>query len=334
MPAKKTKIAKTKAVRTKTAKAKTVKQSAGKASVAATEPPAESDGPPWVTGEKDYSLALIDGKVVARNPKGKPLASVPKWLKDGEVGQQLLTLKDWLGEHESQCREIVDTWMMRSLPVPLPVLASIWADPTWRGLLQNLVAAAVGSKGAVDQEQSGFLRDVDAKKGVGVVDLDGETQWLKTKAIALPHPILLEDLDDYRSLVVELNFEQAVDQLFRETWTPTKEQRDAKSIRDFNGGKFEALNHVLGLCRRLGYRVRGGSATCSIWEGGTLIEPRYWVGAESPDYETWTGELVFTDKREQSVAVKDVGPVAFSEGMRMAAAIYAKRVVEEEDNDD
>jgi hypothetical protein len=287
----------------------------------------------WVSADKDYKIALENGKLVCQNPKGSRLASVPKWLKDGEAAQQLTGLKEWLAQHEGECRETLELWMLRSLPVARTVLVSIWPDPAWSGLLKNLVVCAVkGSE--IDQEESGFLRDVDAKKGVGIVDLDGETQWIKSESVALPHPILLADLNDFRELSVELGFDQALDQLFRQTWKPDAEQLEKSSIQEFSGGKFEMLTHVMGLCRRLGYRVKGGSATCPVWENGKLIEARYWIGADSPDYETYTGELLFTDERERSVPIKEVGPVAFSEGMRMASAIYAKRVVKKEDDED
>jgi hypothetical protein len=287
----------------------------------------------WIAADKDYQLALEDGKLICRNPKGSRLASVPKWLKDGEVAQQLTALKEWLEQHASECRDTLELWMLRSLPVARLVLAEIWADPAWSGLLRNLVVCGVKSD-RLDQEESGFLRDVDAKKGVGIVDLDGETQWIQSESVALPHPILLEDLQDYRELSVELAFDQTLDQLFRQTWKPTAEQLEKSSIQEFSGGKFEMLNHVMGLCRRLGYRVRGGSATCPVWENGRLMEARYWIGADSPEYESYTGELLFTDDRERGVPIRDVGPVAFSEGMRMAAAIYAKRVVKEDDASD
>ena len=43
----------------------------------------------WMPAEKDYGLALVDGKVISRNPKGGTLASVPPWLKESELAQQL-----------------------------------------------------------------------------------------------------------------------------------------------------------------------------------------------------------------------------------------------------
>lgn len=286
----------------------------------------------WITAEKDYKIALEDGKLVCQNQKGGRLASVPKWLKDGETAQQLLGLKDWLAQHEAECRDTLELWMLRSLPVARTVLVSVWPDPTWQGLLKNLVVSAM-KDGEIHQEESGFLLNVDAKKGVGIVDLDGETQWIKSESVALPHPILLEDLSDFRELSVELGFDQALDQLFRQTFKPSAEDLEKNSIHEFSGGKFQMLSHVMSLCRRLGYRVKGGSATCPVWENGKLTEARYWIGADSPEYESYTGELLFTDDRERSIPIREVGPVVFSEGMRMASAIYAKRVVEKEGED-
>jgi len=291
------------------------------------EPGSADAGVSWLPADKDYALALVDGKVVGRNPKGATLATVPPWLKESELAQQLTNLRNWLDEHEQQCVSTIELWMLRSLPVPRDVLAAVWPDLAWQSILMNSVVCAV-KKGEISQSEVGFLRHVDEKKGVGVVDLDGETQWLKVDAIAIPHPILLKELNDFRQLAIELGIQQKLDQLFRQTWVPTKEHQEASSINDYNGGQFAQLNHVLGLCRRLGYRVSGGYACSPVWERGTQVDARYWIGSDYPEGETWTADLIFTDSKEHTIPIKDVGPVAFSEGMRMAAAIYAKRVIE------
>ena len=54
------------------------------------------------------------------------------------------------------------------------------------------------------------------------------------------------------------------------------------------------------------------------------------VGAEYPDAETWTSELLWVDGRERALKLGALGPVAWSEGHRMASAVYAARVKEEE----
>ncbi len=51
----------------------------------------------------------------------------------------------------------------------------------------------------------------------------------------------------------------------------------------------------LGHLQRLGYPVRGGYATCKVWEGTSPLEARYYVGSDSPDSPTWTGDLIFVD---------------------------------------
>jgi hypothetical protein len=269
----------------------------------------------WISGDKGYELAIDGKKLVCKNPKGKQLASLPKWLRESELAGEMKGVVDWLVEHNRECETTIETWMLRSLAVPRTVLVSVWDDPSWSDALKNLVVCPLDKKDNPIQDQVGFLRGIDAKKGVGIVDLDGETQWLKVDRVMIPHPILLAELDDFRELATELTLKQVIDQLFRETWATTEEQAAVESISEFSNGKFEALSHVLSLCRRLGYRVRGGSAACPVWENGTLIEGRFWVGADDPEGETYTGNLIFTDSMEKPVAAGKVGPVAYSEGI-------------------
>jgi len=302
----------------KTAKAKTTSKATS-----------DSDSLSWQPADKDYSLALVDGKLVCRNPKGKTLATLPPWLKESETAQQLMALSEWLDEHALECLLTVERWMLRSLSVPREVLHQIWPDPDWRKVVENLVVAPANTKGESDLEQMGLLKDVDDKKGLGIVDVDGESQWLKQPLVIFPHPILIGALDDLRELANDLNLQQAIEQLYRPVYQVSDKQQELRAIRDFEGGKFEQLNFAMGACRRLGYPVRGGYATCRVWEGKAPLEARYYVGGEFPDAETETGELLFVGGDQQAVAMRDVGPVTFSEGMRMAAAIYAKRKVEE-----
>ncbi|MEO8706038.1 MAG: hypothetical protein ABI867_38770, partial [Kofleriaceae bacterium] len=103
------------------------------------------------------------------------------------------------------------------------------------------------------------------------------------------------------------------------------------AIDQFEEGKFAMLMHAVGKARQLGYKVRGGFATCKTWDAGAVAEARYWIGADSPDSETFTGSLLWVDGRERGMKLAEVGPVAFSEGMRMASAIYAARVVEKKE---
>jgi predicted DNA-binding WGR domain protein len=293
-----------------------------------------SPEPGWLDAGKGYRLALRDGKLVCKNARGQVLASVPKEVRDGDAGEQLGALVEWLKEHDRECIAAVETWMLRSLPTPRAVLESIWVDASWRAALEDTVVAPLDAAGHVDIASAGFLRGIDPAKGIGFVNLDGETVWSMSTSVAVPHPILLDDLDDFRALGVELSFKQGISQLFREIFRRGKDvDDDATSIGEFRNGKFAQLNHALGLCRRLGYRVRGGSAIARTWEGARVCEARFWIGSDDPMGETYTDTLVWVDDKDRTLKLRDVGPVAFSEGMRMASAVFAGRVVAKEGQD-
>ncbi|MCA9140324.1 MAG: DUF4132 domain-containing protein [Planctomycetales bacterium] len=287
----------------------------------------------WIDAERDYKLGLRAGKLVCQNPSGKSLASVPKWLKETDTAESLLALADWLADHQLECRHTVERWMLRSLSIPREVLINVWVDPAWRGCLENMVVVPVGEDGSFDLENAGLLREADAKRGLGVVDLDGESQWIKTDSFGVPHPILVGDVEELRELASDLGIIQAIDQLYRPIFQPTDQQRELTYINDYSGGHFEQLNYATSHCRRLGYPVSGGQATCRVWENDTLVEARFFVGDEYPESPTWTGSLVFVDENQRSLKISSVGPVTFSEGVRMASEIYAKRKVESSEDD-
>ncbi len=325
------------------AKAKAKPKAATKKAVAKAKPKAKpaprtakapAKTPGWIDAGKGMELGIRDGSLVARKD-GKELGSVPKAAKEGPAGERLVSAVDFLEDHARVCQHTVETWMLRSLPVPRGVLQAVIPDPAWAAALKDAWIVAVGADGKVDREVGGFFRGVDASKGVGVVDRDGETTWLDTESILIPHPILLDELDDLRGMAVEIGVSQGTSQLFRETFArPTTPPTDPMSIDQFSGGEFSMLQMVTGLTKRLGYRVSGGAACCRVLERGRFVEARYDLGEGDGMEETTTGDLSWVDDKQRPVAVVDVPPIAFSEGMRMAAQIYAKRKVEKEGSDE
>jgi len=220
----------------------------------------------------------------------------------------------------------VESWLLGSLPVPAPVIARVWADPTWAALLTDLyVVPAQGGEG-------GFLRGVDDDGRIGVVDLDAESVWLDADRVVAPHPVLVEDLDDVREFALELGITQQLPQLTRAVHRkPAAVEADATAVRDYSGGEFEQLRHATGRAQRLGFTVRGGYAVCRVLEAGQPVQPRFWIGSDAPDYATETGQLLWVDADERPLKLGDVGPIAWSEGIRMAELIHAGRKNTEEE---
>jgi hypothetical protein len=211
------------------------------------------------------------------------------------------------------------------------VLAAVWEDPAWQRPLLDAVVMPLDDSGEPRREHAGFLRYSDATRGVGLITLDGETVWSTARLVVVPHPVMLPELADFRDFATELQVEQGIAQLYRETWhLPDELDPQALAVTDFSDGHFAQLMHATGRCRKLGYQVSGGFAVTRIWEEGQPFEARYWIGSDSPEVEAWTGDLTWVDSASKQLKAAELGPVAYSEGVRMAAAIYAGRVVEAE----
>jgi hypothetical protein len=288
------------------------------------------DGHVWIPAQEGYSLALDGTTLLCRNPKGTVLKSVPADVRKGEAAEKLLALRDWLTRHDKDCRTAVETWMLRSLPVPRAALAAVWPDPSWSSALRDLVVRGTDSAGS---PSSGLLRDA-AADSIGVVTLDGETRRLTGATVTIPHPVLLDDLEDCREFLSELGASQVVPQLFRETYVRSATvDSGSTSVDDWSGARFKQLQHALSKCATLGFKVSGGFATTRVWEEGVPVEARYWVGADDPTMEAETGDLVFVDDQSRSLKLREVGRVAWSEGVRMATLISAAGLKDDGDEE-
>jgi hypothetical protein len=286
----------------------------------------------WVPAG-DYEVGLDGGKVVCRNAAGRLLKSIPAKLSDDPAVVGLRQLTEWLDQHEQQCLTDVERWIVRSLPVPIAVLAQVWPDPSWQSALRDLVVT--GEDGKV----AGFLRDADSTRGLGVVDLDGDTVRITPALVRVPHPVLLDDLEDLREFAVELGVEQKAGQLFREVWRrPADLDAEGEQIDDYAGARFGDQRSLHGRASSLGYRIRGGQAVCPVFEDGRTVEARIWIGDYDPhdeyrESDTRTGPLTWADPAGGTIGLGRVGPVAWSEGMRMAAALHAGRDIEPIENE-
>ncbi|MFD3538952.1 DUF4132 domain-containing protein [Streptomyces sp. NPDC058662] len=282
----------------------------------------------WLAAGEGYEIALVQGRVAARSAggrsAGRQLKTLPKALKDHPEVDRLRRLGEWLDRHEAACVAQVDTWMVSSLPVPTELLARVWPDEAWQHALRDL--AVVGD----DPDEVGFLRDATSAGELKVVNLDGETVRLSPLTVTLPHPVLLPDLDDVRDFAAELGIEQRVEQIHRATWSkPTGLAGPATEVRDYAGGVFANRYGLAARATGLGYRVSGGYATCKVRDAGRGLEATVWIGEPYYEDETSTGALSWHDDEGRAVPLTEVGPVAWSEGMRMAAALYAGRKIEE-----
>jgi hypothetical protein len=282
----------------------------------------------WLAAGDGYEVALIEGRVAARatsgRSAGRQLKSLPKALRDHPEVDRLRRFAEWLDRHAAACVAQADLWMVSSLPVPTGLLARVWPDEAWQSALRDL--AVVGD----DPDEVGFLRDATETGELRVVNLDGETVRLSPRTVTLPHPVLLPDLDDLREFAAELGVVQKVEQIHRATWRkPADLDGRATTVTEFSGGTYDSRFGLAARATTLGYRVTGGYATCRVRDAGAITEASVWIGEPYWDDEVSTGGLTWQDLDGRTLPLREVGPVAWSEGMRMAAALYAGRKVEE-----
>ncbi|MFJ2953806.1 DUF4132 domain-containing protein [Streptomyces sp. NBC_00669] len=288
----------------------------------------------WIEAAGGYAVTLDGARVVCRNAAGRALKQVPGKLRTDPEVVRLQQLAEWLERHERECLAQADAWLVRSLPVPAALIARVWPDAAWQAALRDLVVAPLAEDGGPDLARAGFLRDADPERGLGVVDLDGDSVRLTVPAVLIPHPVLLTDpadLDELREFAAELEVRQSVGQLFREVWRRGPETDGAATVLDtYAGGRFAQLRHATARATQLGYRVRGGHAVCQVMAAGRPVEAALWLGSDYPEAEAVTGELEWRVSGGGRLRLSEVDPVAWSEGHRMASALYAGRVVPEE----
>ena len=278
----------------------------------------------WIPCGSGHELSIQDGAVVARNSKGRVLKSVPAAAKKTPEWEDLDAVLVFLHQHDAEAGDAVQRWFLRSLPVPRALLAAVWPDEAWRSWLTDLVVSTP------DGRLAGFLRAAD-DEGLGVVDLDGESLLLTADRVLIPHPVLLPELEEIRAFAVELGVTQRLDQLFREIHRLPSPLPDpeVRTLETWAGGEFDQLRFAAARAVSKGFKISGGYATTTVWENGHQVVARYWIGVDNPDYETSTGEL-YWESEDAVLPVASVGPVAYSEGVRMAELIYAGRTIEVE----
>lgn len=288
----------------------------------------------WLAAGDRYEVALVEGRVVARPtsaaasaPEGTREGALPAEIRDRPEVVELQRFAEWLDRHAAECAAQVDTWMVSSLPVPTGLLAQVWPDAAWQAALRDIVVVGEGP------EEVGFLRDADASDGLRVVNLDGETVRLTPRTVTMPHPVLLPDLEELRTFAAELGVVQGVEQIHRATWTkPAGTDDGAHSVSEFEGAEYRSWFHLSARATSLGYRVSGGRVVDRVRDGGRVVTASVGMSDPYTEDKAWTGSLAwYREDAYRSLPLGEVGPVAWSEGMRMAAALHAGRTVPADD---
>lgn len=207
----------------------------------------------------------------------------------------------------------VDRWMVRDLPAPVHLLCTLFDDPAWQRSLTHTVVMAVSEEGVADPATIGLLLGVDEQRGVHVLTLAREPRWIDARFVAVPHPLRIVELTALQELLRERGLSQGVQQLHRVVFgKPATLPADATRLHDLVTKPLGAHCAALAQHPALAFPVTDGAAVCVVRDRGALCEARY---------QLQTGDLRWFDPDGQARPLAEVGPIAFSEGVRMACAI-------------
>ncbi|WP_257231545.1 DUF4132 domain-containing protein [Streptomyces sp. Rer75] len=270
----------------------------------------------WVPAIHGHELALDGTNLRCRKTNGQVLKSIPGAVRRSPVGEQFAALQEQLARHEKECRATVESWLLCGIPVPAGLLARVWPDPGWRTRLRYLVVRVDG--------RTGLLEKVSAEGRVCVREEDGAPYEPPTGSpVTLVHPVLLDDLQPWRRLLEERGVTQGIEQLDRRIHRSREGSDPGATGIDVCGEEHaELFGFARSRAAEHGFDVRGGFAVLRITERGVTVEARCWLGSDEPGSSPETGRLVWVDEAERPVPLGEVGPVAWSEGRRMAELMY------------
>ncbi|MFE1023991.1 DUF4132 domain-containing protein [Streptomyces sp. NPDC058818] len=291
----------------------------------------------WLAAGDIYEVALVDGRVVARSASGPPPArqegkrerALPAEIRDRPEVVELQRFAEWLDRHAAECAAQVGNWMVSSLPVPTALLARVWPDEAWQAALRDIVIVGGSPEVGDNPGEAGFLRDVDDSGALRVVNLDGETVRLAARTVTMPHPVLLPELEELRTFAAELGVVQGVEQIHRATWRkPAGTGGGTDRVTEFADAEYRSWFHLSSRATSLGYKISGSSIVDRIRDAGRVITATVGMSDPYTEDKAWTGSLSWSDEDgHRRLPLTEVGPVAWSEGMRMAAALHAGRTV-------
>ncbi len=260
----------------------------------------------WLPTGNGYELIFDGERVDARRIGGNPLRYVPSEVEDTPVGRRFRWLSDGYRRHRRDCWYTVEAWMSGGHPLSAELLAVLWHDRCWReSLTDTFVTGPDGGRG--------FLRGVDAE-GVHLLGTDGRDVTAGWTEVVIPHPVLLDDLDELRETASRLGIRQFLSQLGRDVHRrPPAPEGDA--VTAYADLAFPRLSRAWPRPGR--ERVVGGYIVLDLVSEGEPVQARYWIGAGKHNAPTVTGHLIWVGAGERILPLSEVDAVAWSEGVRM-----------------
>lgn len=279
---------------------------------------------PWTEVPTGHAIRIADEGVQCRNAKGRVLATVPPAVKKTAEYERMDILLGSLEQHRVEQARAVETWMLRGAGVPLPLLGTLWEDPDARDALRGVLV--MGAESAV----AGLLVDA-GPDGIVLAGPDGARRAVTDARLRVAHPVTVEDADRWRLALAEHGLTQGVEQLGRAVFRAgevewlrlRRNEPEAPYVLSFEGGAAAFLNHgrLLRALLPLGAELSSGGIAVRVREAGADVVARLEIDGDSPEHPSYVDGLAWFDPDGRRLTFEEIGPVAWSEGVRLAARV-------------
>lgn len=276
---------------------------------------------PWIEVPTGHAIRLHEGEIQCRNAKGKVLATVPPAVKRTDEHERLALLAHSLAAHRRQQRQAVETWMLRGAAVPAALLAALWADPDAREALEGVLLQEHASA------RTGLLVDVQGGRLV-LAGTDGARTAVAEGSVTVAHPALVEDVDRWRVALAEQGVVQRADQLARTvfragqvSWLrPAEDGPEGPYVLVYAAGPAAYRDYArrMAALLPLDAELSPGRIAVRVREGGRTVVARLEIDGDSPENPSYTDRLAWFDESGRRLTFEEIGPLAWSEGVRLA----------------
>jgi hypothetical protein len=268
-------------------------------------------------------------------------------MRDRETAQDLDEVAHWLVDRDAICADQVIEWMVRGTSLSTDELASLEADRDWSWALSGVILESAepiadDADGPLAEESPaggdairGFLQGVAAGRGVGILGLDGTTQWVNRRRWTIVHPALLADRGAWRALAAEAGVAQHVQQLSRDVYLRDPHQhpdRDvtarlslpvaqthrpagpSRTAADPNAPDLNAPDldrDPVSRDRRARQAAAAAEQVETFWQDGSWLSAQFTVEAGGI-------RIAFRDEDGRPMRLAAVRPVVWSEAVRRA----------------
>ncbi len=302
-------------------------------------PVPEKDSTPFPEGDfqiDGYSLSFADDdSVVVTDPKGKTLKSVPDKLRKCEEYQALMRGRKDDRARVGRARRLLEERLIAGVPFSSAEIAWLVDDDAFAPMLKGLVVYPEGRA-----ENAGLVLSWDKKRGLGVLPLDYDARWIGWQDVELAHPMKLGDVTPWQDLLIDLNLQQTLVQVFREIRNVPGSQRNSSESSMLAGRETKAASTIERTLMADGWSVRRGMARrkLSVRRDGGVGTVEAWFDYGEfymPADPTTTGSFGFYEPGStKGIKFKDVPEVLLSEAVRSLEMCLAQAGVKKAEASD